>query len=644
MADELPPFLQRLADFGAYTPPERPHRTVNGTGGPVPPAGDPQAVRYASAALDSEARRVAETPEGQRNDALNRAAFRMKQLVDNGWLGEQDAFNALVDAGQTAGLGYPEAERTVLSGLGSHSGGRVGVELHEGLKVAPAVTVDPQVAFAGGEVAGQSHGVASVELPRQLKGGGMYIHSALTAVPALWGDDDEVLWAEGEPLIITGPTGVGKTTLGTHVLAARMGLLDESVLGYPVAPGRKKTLVLAMDRPRQIQRAMARLLRQYPEDVLEERLIAWEGPPPMDIGRHPHVLHQLAETVGADTVVLDSLKDAALKLSDEETGQGLSRAMNYCVTNGIQVLAYHHQTKRSQSPDAKPKTLADVYGSSWITAGAGSVICVWANAGDLIAEFIHLKQPAAVVGPMAIGFDHTVGRVFLYEGMSERDRLLDLLASGPQTPQAVASWLTPGAPDRAAIAKAKRRLDKLVETGRVVLVDSPAPGDRGPDGRLRGREATRYRLAGHEVTPKTQPKHIRHDSSAWNDIPAGQTEDTTFFGEDQLTEDTKPKHTEDTRDVNPQVGPKTHRSTPPRRATESTHTPPPKGGRAAGLHAGTHAYQESPDTELEVEVCHRCHRPAERFIPAPDGVHRWCPRCAYPTEAPPGVDTDDEED
>jgi hypothetical protein len=643
--------LAALAEAGLYAPPETPVRARNGSAGPMPlpPAGDPQAGRYAAGALTSEAAEVARTPEGQRNDNLNRAAFRMGQLVARGWLDEQAAFTELVDAGQAAGLAYAEAERTVLSGLGAgKQAPRDDVELYPAY--GPAQTVS--VPLTGGDVPEVSHGMGDPEVAAPANSeptpeastpddpfsaalaraitGAPWVLDTPAQVPALWGDGDDVLWAEGEPLIVTGPTGVGKTTLGTQLVAGRMGLIP-SVLGYPVRPGRR-VLVLAMDRPRQIQRAMARTLRGHPADVLDDRLVVLPGPPPVDVARRPGVLLWLAEQFEADTVVLDSLKDAALKLSDEETGQGLSRAMNMCVVNGIDVLAYHHQTKRTASGQGKPNTLADVYGSSWITAGAGSVILLWGNAGDLVIELSHLKQPAAEVGPLAIGHDHTAGKSFLYDGQTEADKLLDLLSSGPQSAATVASWLWDGDTDRAAIARARRRLDQLVEAGTVVRLDDPTPRDRSLDGRMRGREGSRYALKvgeTHRSTPKTQ-------SILELDVSPGHTEDTRATPVDL----DRRRHTTEahrsTQTTNPQVTPKTHRSTPISGPTEARPQPPFRGG-VGGVR--TSAPELAPG---DVRVCSRCYRTSERFIPAPGG-RLWCPECAYPTQ-PARLDDHDQED
>lgn len=652
MPQEVHPFLARLAEHGVWSPPERPQTARNGTGRTttLPAAGDPQAARYASMALDKEADIVAGTPEGSRNHTLNKGAFRMGQLVGNGWLHEQAAYDALTDAGVAAGLAYAEAERTVRSGIDAGKREpRMGIDLHT--PVSDAYTVDTS-ALGGATIPAASHlmasdsvaepatvvyggetGVPSTEAeptapatrPRQLVDGGAFIHAAPVEVPSLWGEDDDVLWAVGEPTILTGPTGVGKTTLGTMLVAGRLGLVPE-VLGYPVAPGRKRTLVLAMDRPAQIQRAMARLLRQWPQELLDDRLVVWKGPPPMDLGRHPLMLHRLAELADADTVVIDSLKDAAVKLSDEETGQGLSRAMNYCVSNGVEVLAYHHQTKRSGNAQGKPNTLADVYGSSWITAGAGSVLLLWGTAGDLVVELSHLKQPAAEVGPLHIGHDHTAGRSFVYEGQRDRDSLLDLLQSGPQTASTVASWLYGEATDRAAVAKARRRLDKLVDLGHALRLDEEASRGGRVAGRPGGGSGIRYVIAAQKLDARVDARN-GVSTHAENGHPQVSVDARGF---DFSTHDSR--RTLDARDARNSTDPQVNVDARSMHASpgRSMHAslPPFKGGDAAHGRASTNPI---PLDSNDVEVCARCYQQAERFIPAPGGK-RWCPRCAYPTE------------
>lgn len=82
---------------------------------------EPRAVRlgpdassaYAAAAIDQEAREVALTQPGQRNERLNRAAFKLGQLVGAGLVSEATVTEALVTAGLTAGPGERKIRSTV---------------------------------------------------------------------------------------------------------------------------------------------------------------------------------------------------------------------------------------------------------------------------------------------------------------------------------------------------------------------------------------------------------------------------------------------------------------------------------------------------------------------------------------------------
>ena len=90
----------------------------------------------------------------------------------------------------------------------------------------------------------------------RLQAGGAFILDIPDKVPSIWGEGESVLWADGEALTICGPAGVGKTTLTGQVIRAR--LVGGDVLDLPVTPTSSKVLYLAMDRPRQIARALRR--------------------------------------------------------------------------------------------------------------------------------------------------------------------------------------------------------------------------------------------------------------------------------------------------------------------------------------------------------------------------------------------------
>jgi len=77
----------------------------------------PRTGAYGRTALDREALAVRAAPVGKRNDTLNLAAFRIGQLVEQGDLEYQVAFDALMQAANAAELPAKQSESTIRSGL-----------------------------------------------------------------------------------------------------------------------------------------------------------------------------------------------------------------------------------------------------------------------------------------------------------------------------------------------------------------------------------------------------------------------------------------------------------------------------------------------------------------------------------------------
>ncbi len=237
--------------------------------------------------------------------------------------------------------------------------------------------------------------------------GDRFVLDVPETVPAVWGDGHQVAWAAGEPLLIVGPDGVGKTTVLQQLLLAQIGVRVTELFGLPVVTGRR-VLYIAADRPTQAQRSMNRMVGEKDRELLHERLVVWRGPLPFDLVTEPGALLSLARRAECDVVGIDSLKDVASKISSDETGQGVNAAFQTCCAEGVDVVAAHHQRK-AQAGDPKPKFISDVYGSRWITAGCGSVFMLWGEAGDPVVELSHLKQPDETIGPFSILHDHVAG-------------------------------------------------------------------------------------------------------------------------------------------------------------------------------------------------------------------------------------------
>lgn len=328
-------------------------------------------------------------------------------------------------------------------------------------EVVEAVTLELEV-----EQRLAAEGGGSPSWASSLVEGGGFVLDVPSTPPAVWGDGESVGWAEGESMMIVGPPGVGKTTLVVQLVAGRLGI-GKDVLGLPVRPGARRVLYLAMDRPPQIARAMGRLFGEEHRELLAERLAVWKGPPPADFARNTELLAEMCRQADADTVVVDSLKDGVLKCSDDEAGSGYNRARQRTLVDGVQVVELHHQRK-ANGDNKKPSKLDDVYGSVWLTAGAGSVVVLWGQAGDPVVELTHLKQPMEPLGPWQIRHDHDAGTSTIYH-QADLLQVTLLQGSAGLTPQVAARALfSTDKPTPSEVEKARRRLDRYVSDGLLV--------------------------------------------------------------------------------------------------------------------------------------------------------------------------------
>lgn len=329
--------------------------------------------------------------------------------------------------------------------------------------------------------------------------GGAFVYDVPETPPSIWGTGDQVLWAQGEGLLVAGPTGVGKSTLVAQLVAGRVGIVDQ-VLGHPISAGRKPVLYLAMDRPVQIRRLLHRYFRHHDaRAILDEQLIVWSGPLPATLNANPGVIVDLALELGVGTVVVDSLKDAAVKLTDDESGGNINRAFQEVTAESIDLVVLHHQRKAVGDGGKAPKSLDDIYGSALIPAGMGSVLSLWGQAGDPIVELLHLKQPLEQLPPTRIEHDNVTGSSSIVAGFDPLAYLRGRGVRGSTAKEAAVAMFEKQSPTPNEVAKAKRQLERLHRSmPDQVERSSPRVGGDG------GQEAVRFTYVD-VIGPATQP-------------------------------------------------------------------------------------------------------------------------------------------
>jgi AAA domain len=292
--------------------------------------------------------------------------------------------------------------------------------------------------------------------------------------PALWGAGDVCLWAPGESLMFVGPPGVGKSTMTHLVVFTRLGLLPDAV-GWPVVPGGSKILYLALDRPKQIARAMKRLARTDHWPILRERLVVRNGPLPVDICDEREWLRDQALEIGADTIVVDSLKDVVPNPSDEDRAGRYNQARQIALAAGVEWIELHHNRKGGVG-NKEPNTLDDVYGSRWLTAGAGSVVSLFGEAGDVVVSMKQLKTPSGEFFPRKILLDKDTGLIRPFEELTIEILLGRVGRSGASARRLAEQLFNTKKPDQNQIVKTRSKLKRMVKAGLVEEFESLVDG------------------------------------------------------------------------------------------------------------------------------------------------------------------------
>lgn len=261
--------------------------------------------------------------------------------------------------------------------------------------------------------------------------GGDAIFDEPEQVPAIWGVGNFVLRAAGQGTMIAAQQGLGKTTIAQQVVLHRIGVRHGDFLGYPVRQVEEGEAVLyfAGDRPVQAMGSFRRMmpvgegLVEQAKAVLSRKLLVWKGPLPFNAVLEPEALADWVQEMGDKRgvrvvdLVVDSVKDMAggASLSRDETGGALNLAWQEVLARGVDLFLLHHQRKAAGG-ESRTNTLDDVFGSTLLTSGLGSVFALAGESGGAVVELSHLKQPLEPV-EMRLVHDHPAGVTTVGEGV-----------------------------------------------------------------------------------------------------------------------------------------------------------------------------------------------------------------------------------
>lgn len=299
-----------------------------------------------------------------------------------------------------------------------------------------------------------------------------------------WGNGSDILAMRGEAVVLAANTGTGKTTLAGQVIAAWIGAQPDA-LGCQVRSDGRKVLLLAMDRPKQAARALRRIFTDEHRELLDQMLIVRKGPPPAQITSDPTVWATLAAEHDAGLIIIDGLKDATSELNGDEAGLAANQAMQSVIAAGCELLVLHHL--RIGVAGGKP-SLDDLYGSTWIPSGAGSVIVLQGLAGGDTVKLHHLKSPVDAVGPWDIALNTATGTMRRMNHDDLRAIVTSAGSHGIDAKQAAVVMYQDPDPSDEIVKRVKRILDKRAKQGDFIV----RAGERGGRG---GSAPTRYSIA-----------------------------------------------------------------------------------------------------------------------------------------------------
>lgn len=304
----------------------------------------PGASAYARKALDSECNRVAFASPGERNNALNRAAFSLGQLVAGGTLNRSDVESRLADAAERCKLDDAEVGPTIRSGI------EAGMKEPRGVPESKGPT--PKFERKASEVKAD----ADPNEPLTVK---------MSRIPRR-----EVEWLVKNRIpkrfitVMAGRTGIGKSFVACDLIA-RLSNGGE----IPFSDGQRfkagGTLIISEDSHDYV---LAPRLIDAGADLDRIHAMSWAAMGQYHLGDTDMLSKAVAEVDGGVSVVMIDPPTNFLEGTDEhknsEVRQLVMRVVEWALDRDLAVLFILHVNKNAKGVEALNRVMGSV---AWVT-------------------------------------------------------------------------------------------------------------------------------------------------------------------------------------------------------------------------------------------------------------------------------------
>jgi hypothetical protein len=154
------------------------------------------------------------------------------------------------------------------------------------------------------------------------------------------------------------------------------------------------------------------------------------------------------------------------KPSDEERANMYNRARQLCLAHDIEWIELHHNRK-ANGDGKEPRSIDDIYGNRFITAGAGSALYFHGEPSDPIVKLAQLKAPYGEFFPKDVAIDKVHGTMEFYEATSIASILTVAGRAGITTLDIAKQVYGVKAPSKADKERVRRKLQIMADRGAV---------------------------------------------------------------------------------------------------------------------------------------------------------------------------------